>query len=1145
MVEPLDPSAADNRPAVDEDFHEQFLAISRGLLNSFHIWDRQSVYKAVTTQIRDLFDCEDVTYFSVDEDNPNSLRPLSQIPEQPIKQNVRIDETGESEGSLVGRMASTAPSMILNGDEIESKDRHPDHLQSRDLYSVLAAQLMNRKGGRVGLLLLQNKQISKLPQRAKFSDSDKAVVDLLAIQFASLLENYQLQQGTRKLIDEMQVARSNLEAVEVILDRGIKLLQADFAKLTLWSRKSNRLKVVGSKELGQKVQHEENQFEDSNSLIRQLWDSAIKITNLGQLGRPDHDAWLDSGTKSKYADAARCHLQSKSSVSIVLRVHRQPIGVLHLESFKAGFFDENDRQILKTLAQYISTAIQSRNEPWTVDQDLHESDWDMWSFGHTTGLYHSLVRLTPLVMWRKDLKGVFVWVNDAFCKTVGKSRKEIIGNDDFQLFPEDKAKYFREGDRLAATQGYFEDPSEPYSLPGDDQDRFIHVVKFPFFDQLGKVAGTQGIYLDVISDKFRQLFNQSPIGFHELNHEGKIEHVNAAECELLGYNEKELKGRDYWELSTRQDQEILKRLITGQLDGSVPEGESHPVNLRKKTGEIVPVVINSRRSGVSPKIHASRPQFSSGLVCAIREVSSGIDIEEALRYPDSRYLSRIKELTLPVFCLDRELRVTFANPSYLRRDKLTEECAVGKTGIEIYGESGKPYHEDSKRVLQTGKVLDKVENHTIDGRSVLVRVLKFPIRNALGEVVGVQGVLWNYEEQEKAKKLLSEALDAAREDYRQIVEQASEGIFQSQFNGKIIAANPALAQMLGFDSEQELLLSEDAGQDRFAEPEEQRLYFSNVLSAKEGDTLKMEYRLKGGRGRSARWVRESVQRRHDRKMGGRLVGFVEDIHDYKMSLEAKGELVRMLSHQLRSPAWQAYERVNKLVQEKDPDGDLAKGNASLEVQNLATIRGLTSKTRGVAWSTDMMSKLSEVERFVLDPRKKTRFSPGLLAKMALESARDTQLILKSSSNFRKKMGRSNEVPSFEICPLSDSDAATSKRIDGTKGLVEQIVGNVVENAYKYSMPDSTIQITCLLENRNVILTVRNLPLPGLEMDAETARRCREKEWRSPGAEKSDADGTGLGLWIVDKVMKAHGGALIVDETNVDGWNSIHLRFPLT
>ncbi|WP_445172655.1 PAS domain S-box protein [Microcoleus sp.] len=57
------------------------------------------------------------------------------------------------------------------------------------------------------------------------------------------------------------------------------------------------------------------------------------------------------------------------------------------------------------------------------------------------------------------------------------------------------------------------------------------------------------------------------------------------------------------------------------------------------------------------------------------------------------------------------------------------------------------------------------------------------------------------------RKQAEAALVQAEEKYRRIFENALEGIFQTATDGKLISANPALAQIYGYDSPEELIVS--------------------------------------------------------------------------------------------------------------------------------------------------------------------------------------------------------------------------------------------------------------------------------------------------------------------------------------------------
>jgi PAS domain S-box-containing protein len=57
------------------------------------------------------------------------------------------------------------------------------------------------------------------------------------------------------------------------------------------------------------------------------------------------------------------------------------------------------------------------------------------------------------------------------------------------------------------------------------------------------------------AERYRELFEEAPIAYHEIGPDGVILRVNAAECALMGYTQQEMVGRPVWEFVAPEDQE--------------------------------------------------------------------------------------------------------------------------------------------------------------------------------------------------------------------------------------------------------------------------------------------------------------------------------------------------------------------------------------------------------------------------------------------------------------------------------------------------------------------------------------------------------------------------------------------------------------
>jgi PAS domain S-box-containing protein len=110
-------------------------------------------------------------------------------------------------------------------------------------------------------------------------------------------------------------------------------------------------------------------------------------------------------------------------------------------------------------------------------------------------LYHSLVESIPICVWRKDVEGRFTFANNGFLQAFGKKPEELLGKDDYELFPADLAeKYRRDDAQVRATGETLRVTEEQASREGI---RTVEVIKIPIHDPRGEIVGTQGIFWDI------------------------------------------------------------------------------------------------------------------------------------------------------------------------------------------------------------------------------------------------------------------------------------------------------------------------------------------------------------------------------------------------------------------------------------------------------------------------------------------------------------------------------------------------------------------------------------------------------------------------------------------------------------------------
>ena len=118
----------------------------------------------------------------------------------------------------------------------------------------------------------------------------------------------------------------------------------------------------------------------------------------------------------------------------------------------------------------------------------------------------------------------------------------------------------------------------------------------------------------------------------------------------------------------------------------------------------------------------------------------------------------------------------------------------------------------------------------------------------------------------------------------------------------------------------------------------------------------------------------------------------------------------------------------------------------------------------------------------------------------------------------------------------DGDEQISARFDGS--LLEQAIVNLLDNAIKYSEPESTIQLKAQQTESEIKISVAD---QGIGIAKKHLPRLFERFYRVDKARSRKMGGTGLGLAIVKHIAQAHGGQVTVDSTLGKGSTfTIHL-----
>jgi PAS domain S-box-containing protein len=281
--------------------------------------------------------------------------------------------------------------------------------------------------------------------------------------------------------------------------------------------------------------------------------------------------------------------------------------------------------------------------------------------------------------------------------------------------------------------------------------------------------------------------------------EGKILQANDAVSELLGFRKDEVLEQSLQRFISAEE----TRELVAALDEVVVRGVTRNVvlNPRSASGEVIPTSLN-----------ASALRDPEGKVIgAIGVLRDMRELDKARAYAESL----IKNAPDPVFVSDLEGKILQANDAVsqllgFRQDEVLEQSL----SRFISAEETMEFTAALREVVERGVTRNAVLNpRSASGEVIPTSLNASALRDPEGKVIGAIGVLRDMRE-----------LDKARAYAESLIENAPDPVFVSDLEGKILQANEAVSQLLGFRTDEVV----EQSLSRFISPEETREFTAAV-----------------------------------------------------------------------------------------------------------------------------------------------------------------------------------------------------------------------------------------------------------------------------------------------------------------------------
>jgi len=597
-------------------------------------------------------------------------------------------------------------------------------------------------------------------------------------------------------------------------------------------------------------------------------------------------------------------------------------------------------------------------------------------------------------------------------------------------------------------------------------------------------------------EHFRSLTENASDIVTILGDDGILRYLSPSVQRLLGYGASELLGRNAFEFMHPDD---LSPVMEALADAIQKPGSPQTATFRFKHADGTWRVLES-----IGQARLDQPNAYSVIVNS-RDVTERVQQDEILHTSKQRLRSVVAGSPVILFSLDPKGVFTLAEGKGLHSLGVRPGMLMGKSFFELLGDVPQAV-ADVRRAFEGEQVTARVELFGFEFEAQYS-----PVRERDGSISGVVGVATDITERRRAEQALRRADEASR----MLVHQSPFGIFRASPDGNFLSVNPALVEMLGYESEAELL-GRNLDRDVFKEPAARARYLAQMNDATGAVETQAVWRRKDGEAITVRLYGRSV-RYEDGRVECHEV-FAEDVSER-----------RGLEEQLRQA--QKMEAIGQLT-----------GGIAHDFNNLLTI--ILANAELLSRGPDEASLRDIISAAV---------SGRLMVNQLLGFARRSTLTLEPVHlghllNDLAAVLRRVLPADIELLVFADEDLP---EVSADGHAVEQILLNLVNNA-RDAMPDGGVlrlETSCTWisdAQRNVLgpgsaseyvcLAVDDT---GQGMDEATRQRAFEPFFTT----KPVGKGTGLGLATVYGLIKQHGGFVQIDSAPGAG-TRLRIYFPV-
>ncbi len=492
----------------------------------------------------------------------------------------------------------------------------------------------------------------------------------------------------------------------------------------------------------------------------------------------------------------------------------------------------------------------------------------------------------------------------------------------------------------------------------------------------------------------------------------------------------------------------------------------------------------------------------------VQDITAEREAREALENSEALYHSLVESLPQNIFRKNRIGEFTFANENFARAIGLPINRILGKTDFDFFPEDlARKYQMDDRHILETLTPFEAIEEYRdSSGERKFVQVVKNPLHDAQGNVIGIQGIFWDVTE----KKRMEETLQFERHLHQALLDSSPDRIFFKDTGCRYLKASRALLTHYGLTSQDQILGRTDYEFLPFELAQELMQEEDNIIRTGRPLANKLEESADSEGNKS--WVlvtKFPIYSSHGRITG--IVGLARDVtplkdaeYELQRARDAALELARVKSEFLANVSHEIRTPMNAIV-----------GNCDLLKDSVLNAEQ-KELVQTISQSADT---LHSMVNDILD------FSKMEAGKLRVEEI---------PTNIRDLIGETAEIfgersHSKGLELILEIDPEAPAVVYGDPLRLRQILINLINNAIKFT-DHGNIVVGLKVARRygNYAQMILGVEDTGIGIDKEAMTQLFQAFTQADGSMARKYGGTGLGLAIIKNLVELMGGTVGVE-----------------